>query len=182
MSMLNLERPKYLALDRTNWKLGSRDINILVLAIVTRRFRVPLLFTLLPHQGDSDTGHRIALMRRNLSLFPAASIRGCSPIASSSAPNGFLNENNPLRHPHEGRHDPHPQRRSRVVARRALAAQASSMRNHRRARQRHDRHHARTSSSCRQTRLGNGEWLIVATNRPDPKQVLNDYRKRMLVR
>jgi hypothetical protein len=62
--MLNLERPKYLALDRTNWKLGSRDINILMLAIVTRRFRVPLLFILLPHQGNSDTGHRIALMRR----------------------------------------------------------------------------------------------------------------------
>lgn len=54
--MLNLERPKYLALDRTNWKLGSRDVNILMLAILTRRFRVPLLFTLLPHQGNSDTG------------------------------------------------------------------------------------------------------------------------------
>ena len=53
--MLNLERPKYLALDRTNWKLGSRDINILMLAIVTRRFRVPLLFTPLPHQGNSDS-------------------------------------------------------------------------------------------------------------------------------
>ncbi|MER9057766.1 hypothetical protein [Mesorhizobium sp. M0213] len=46
-----------------------------MLAIVTRRFRVPLLFALLPHQGNSDTGHRIALMRRYLSLFPAASIR-----------------------------------------------------------------------------------------------------------
>jgi len=42
--MLDLERPKFLALDRTNWKLGSRDINILMLAIVTRRLRVPLLF------------------------------------------------------------------------------------------------------------------------------------------
>ena len=73
--MLDLERSKYLALDRTNWKLGSRDINILVLAIVTRRFRVPLLFALLPHQGGSDTGLRIALMRRYLALFGAASIR-----------------------------------------------------------------------------------------------------------
>ena len=25
-------------------------------------------------------------------------------------------------------------------------------------------------------RLGNGEWLIVATNRPDPKLALSDYR------
>jgi hypothetical protein len=43
--MLNLERPKCLALDRTNWKIGSTDVNILVLAIVTRRFRVPLLWS-----------------------------------------------------------------------------------------------------------------------------------------
>ena len=30
--MLNLERPKLLALDRSNRKLGSRDVNVLVLA------------------------------------------------------------------------------------------------------------------------------------------------------
>src|SRR3954466_14532308 len=72
--MLDLGRPKFLALDRTNWKLGSRDINILMLAIVTRRFRGPLLFPLLPHQGNSDMASRMALMRRYLALFPAASI------------------------------------------------------------------------------------------------------------
>jgi hypothetical protein len=74
VQMLNLERPKCLALDRTNWKIGCTDVNILVLAVVTRRFRVPLLWTFLPHQGNSDTGHRIALMRRYLALFDAASI------------------------------------------------------------------------------------------------------------
>lgn len=30
--MLNLSRPKCLALDRTNWKVGCKDINILMLA------------------------------------------------------------------------------------------------------------------------------------------------------
>ena len=55
VQMLNLQRPKCLALDRTNWKIGSTDVNILMLAIVTRRFRVPLLWTLLPHQGCSDS-------------------------------------------------------------------------------------------------------------------------------
>lgn len=34
---------RYLALDRTTWKLGQRAVNVLVLAIVTRRFRVPIL-------------------------------------------------------------------------------------------------------------------------------------------
>ena len=40
VGMLKLGRPKLLALDRTNWELGSRDVNVLVLAIFTRRFRV----------------------------------------------------------------------------------------------------------------------------------------------
>jgi hypothetical protein len=76
MQMLNLRnRPNVLALDRTNWKLGSRDINILVLAIVTRRFRVPLMWTLLDHGGNSGTPERIALMDRYLRLFGASSIR-----------------------------------------------------------------------------------------------------------
>lgn len=72
--MLNLSRPKCLALDRTNWKVGSKDINVLLLAIVTRRFRVPLLWTVLDHQGNSNTDQRIALMQRYLDLFGAASI------------------------------------------------------------------------------------------------------------
>jgi hypothetical protein len=75
VAMLNCGRPKLLALDRTNWKLGARDINVLVLAIVTRRFRVPLMWTLLPHAGNSDTAQRIALLARYLSLFEASSIR-----------------------------------------------------------------------------------------------------------
>jgi hypothetical protein len=75
VGMLKLGRPKLLALDRTNWKLGSRDVNVLVLAIVTRRFPVPLMWTLLPHAGNSDTAQRIALLERYLSLFGASSIR-----------------------------------------------------------------------------------------------------------
>merc|ERR1711895_319922 len=44
VSMLGLKRRKLvLALDRTNWKLGKTDVNILVLAIITQRFRVPLM-------------------------------------------------------------------------------------------------------------------------------------------
>lgn len=72
--MLNLSRPKCLALDRTNWKVGGKDINILMLAIVTRRFRVPLLWTVLDHQGNSSTDQRISLIQRYLELFDATSI------------------------------------------------------------------------------------------------------------
>lgn len=72
--MLHLARPKCLALDRTQWKLGRTDVNILMLAIVTRRFRVPLLWSVLGHPGNSNTDQRIALMRRYLALFEPGSI------------------------------------------------------------------------------------------------------------
>ena len=67
--------PWTLALDRTNWKIGARDVNYLVLAVVTRRFRVPLFWTLLDGPGNSPTETRIALMRRYLARFPASTVR-----------------------------------------------------------------------------------------------------------
>ena len=67
--------PWYLALDRTNWKIGTREVNFLVLAVVTRRFRVPLIWTLLPGAGNSGTETRIALIERYLARFPASTIR-----------------------------------------------------------------------------------------------------------
>lgn len=75
MHMLNLNGPALLALDRTNWKIGSRDVNILMLAVVTRRLRVPLMWVLLDRAGNSATAQRIALMERYLRLFGAPSIR-----------------------------------------------------------------------------------------------------------
>ena len=72
--ILGLAGPKVLALDRTNWTLGSRDVNIPVLAIVTQRFRVPPMWSLLEHGGNSSTAQRIALMRRYLHLFDPSSI------------------------------------------------------------------------------------------------------------
>ena len=74
IQMLNLNRPRLLALDRTNWKRGSRDVNILVLAIITRCFRVPLMWVLLDHAGNSPAAQRIELIERYLRLFRASSI------------------------------------------------------------------------------------------------------------
>jgi hypothetical protein len=64
-----------LVLDRTQWAIGRTEVNFLVLAAVTRRKRVPLLWTLLPHRGSSSTADRIALVERYLALFPPTSIR-----------------------------------------------------------------------------------------------------------
>lgn len=73
--LLGLSGSWTLALDRTHWKIGKRDVNFLVLAVVTRRFRVPLLWSLLPGSGNSGTEARIALMARYLARFPAGTIR-----------------------------------------------------------------------------------------------------------
>lgn len=64
-----------LALDRTNWQIGKTEVNFLVLALVTRRFRVPLIWTVIKGRGCSDTEMRIALMGRYLAHFPATTIR-----------------------------------------------------------------------------------------------------------
>ncbi|WP_171181044.1 IS4 family transposase [Ruegeria sp. HKCCD8929] len=73
--ILKLGQPRLLALDRTQWALGSSQVNILVLAIVTRRFRVPLMWTLLDHRGCSNTEQRIALMEKYVHLFGVSSIK-----------------------------------------------------------------------------------------------------------
>lgn len=64
-----------LALDRTQWRIGSKDVNFLVLAAVTRRHRVPLIWTALDKRGNSATDERVALLRRYLKLFEASTIR-----------------------------------------------------------------------------------------------------------
>ena len=104
IGLLGIKGPWVLCLDRTNWKVGSRDVNILLLAVVTRRHRVPLLWTVLDKAGTSDTAERTALMRRYLAIFGASSIKllladrefiGCAALASMVA----RHNNIPLRSP-----------------------------------------------------------------------------------
>jgi hypothetical protein len=97
IGLLGLDGPWCLALDRTQWKLGTRDVNILMLAVVTRRARVPLIWSVLDNNGGaSDSGQRIALMRRYLAIFGAASVRLLLADREfvGLAWMNFLNENN----------------------------------------------------------------------------------------
>ncbi len=97
VGLLGLDGPWRLALDRTQWKLGTRDVNILMLAVVTRRARVPLIWSVLDNNGgNSETGQRTLLMRRYLAIFGAASIRLLLADREfvGRAWMDFLNENN----------------------------------------------------------------------------------------
>lgn len=75
VDLLGLTGPWYLCLDRTNWKIGRRDVNFLVLAIATQRFRVPLMWTVLDKAGNSNTDERIALMKRFLAVLDVKKIK-----------------------------------------------------------------------------------------------------------
>ena len=59
-----------LCLDRTNWKFGKLDINILTLAYAHEGVAVPLMWLLLPKAGNSATPERITLLERLLKLLP----------------------------------------------------------------------------------------------------------------
>jgi hypothetical protein len=74
VKLLKLRAPWVLCLDRTNWQIGRHDVNILMLAIATQRFRVPLMWAVLDKAGASNQSERIALMRRYLALFGSGSI------------------------------------------------------------------------------------------------------------
>ena len=63
-----------LCLDRTNWKFGKLDINILTLACAHEGVAVPLLWCLLPKAGNSATQERITLLERLLKLVPVEHI------------------------------------------------------------------------------------------------------------
>jgi len=66
LRLLNLEKPYVLAIDRTNWKFGKKNINILVLGVVWNNFSFPLFWMLLPKRGNSKTHERIALLKEYL--------------------------------------------------------------------------------------------------------------------
>lgn len=73
-ALLPHKPPYRLALDRTNWKFGTSNINILVLAVVYQGVAFPVLFTMMPKFGNSSTSERIELMQRYIDLFGRESI------------------------------------------------------------------------------------------------------------
>jgi hypothetical protein len=63
-------KPPYrLALDRTNWKFGTANISVLVLAVVYQGIAFPVLFTMMPKFGNSSTSERVELLQRYIDLF-----------------------------------------------------------------------------------------------------------------
>ncbi|MCC6136253.1 MAG: hypothetical protein IT491_12910 [Gammaproteobacteria bacterium] len=68
------EGPWRLTLDRTHWKFGAVDINVLVLGIAYRGIALPVFWSVLGKAGTSNTAERMALMERFLAVFGAERI------------------------------------------------------------------------------------------------------------
>lgn len=66
-SRLPSDSPYTLTMDRTNWKFGEMNINVLVL--------FPILFRLLPKRGNSNCKERINIMERLIRLFGSNSFK-----------------------------------------------------------------------------------------------------------
>ena len=181
--LLRLNGSWLLALDRTNWQIGKTEVNYLVLAVVTPRFRLPLVWSLIEGRGSSDTGMRIALIKRNLAHFPATSIRLLLADRELVGADwmGFLSKNNipfairvrdNLRITTEEGHD------LTLRARLRLARRSRSFRA---------RLGTREDVATGNAPLLNvaamplrGEWLIVVTN-VAPRTALETYRKRWAI-
>lgn len=64
-----LDSDYYLTFDRTNWKWGKKNINILMLAIAYKGIAIPVYWILLNKRGNSSTRERIALTHRFIKQF-----------------------------------------------------------------------------------------------------------------
>ena len=60
--------PLTLIIDRTNWKLGKSNINILCICVLGDGFCIPLIWKLLDKRGNSSQAERVDLFKNLLSI------------------------------------------------------------------------------------------------------------------
>ncbi len=68
------EQKVHLIIDRTNWKLGSKNINVLMLSVVYGGISIPLFWENLGRAGNSNTDQRIKLIQRYINAFGAEGV------------------------------------------------------------------------------------------------------------
>jgi hypothetical protein len=181
LALLGTQGPYTLCLDRTNWKIGRTHINLLVLCVVARRVRVPVLWSVLDKAGTCNFTERSTLMRRALKCFDAGSIHVLLADREfiGSQWFDFLVENH-IPYAIRVKKELHVQ----LADGRCLSL-ASLFRKHknRRVVSAHQGRFLTMNNAPNQMlwfaakRLGDGSLLIVATSLP-PQKGINLYRRR----
>ncbi|SEH84079.1 Transposase DDE domain-containing protein [Paenimyroides aquimaris] len=95
-SLLPQKDSLVLVIDRTNWKLGEKNINILMLGVSYKNVAFPLMFRMLDKRGNSHTSERIALIQDFINWFGKDCIDCLLADREFVGEDwlGFLNENN----------------------------------------------------------------------------------------
>ncbi len=75
LRLVPVESDFVISIDRTNWRFGRFEINILMAGIVYQGTAYPLVWMLLNKTGSSNTAERTALIERLLGVLPACSIK-----------------------------------------------------------------------------------------------------------
>ncbi|WP_286424971.1 IS4 family transposase [Myroides marinus] len=68
-ALIPTEESYVLVMDRTNWKFGKQDINILMLGISYKNMCFPILFKMLDKRGNSNTNERKELINTFVEWF-----------------------------------------------------------------------------------------------------------------
>ena len=85
-SLLPHDPPYQLSMDRTNWKFGTLNINILMISICYKGVAIPIIWRLLPKKGNSNTEEREEILLAYVYLF------GFESIDSFMADREFIGE------------------------------------------------------------------------------------------
>jgi hypothetical protein len=85
-AMLPEQESNRLCLDRTNWKFGQTNINILMLSVAYKGVSFPIMWKMLPKRGNSNSTERTELLNRYIRLF------GIDSINSFMADREFIGE------------------------------------------------------------------------------------------
>jgi len=71
-----VEDEVYLIMDRTNWKLGQTNINILMLALSWNGKGIPIFWKLMDKRGNSNLEERMELLKTFKKVFPDVKVAG----------------------------------------------------------------------------------------------------------
>ena len=75
LNHFSMEDGIVLAMDRTFFQVGKKNINFLVLALVYKGIAIPLMWTCLDKQGSSNTKERIAFLKHFFEIIDPQQIR-----------------------------------------------------------------------------------------------------------
>lgn len=75
LKLLKIEPLYTIAIDRTEWQLGTKWVNVLMLAVTYQGISIPIFWTVTDEKGCSDNAERKAILQQFIGEFGAQSIR-----------------------------------------------------------------------------------------------------------